>query len=285
MYIIAEIGINHNGDLALAKEMIDMAKGCGANAVKFQKRTIDVVYTPEFLSGPRETPPGVMKKLPFGGTTQRQQKEALELSQLDYDLIDMHCRTIGIDWFGSAWDLESLLFLNSYHPPYHKIASPMLTNLGFIEEVAKLGIKTIISTGMSLLQDIQNAVNIFDNHGTDFVLMHCISIYPCPPDMCNVGRIKYLQEQFPGIEIGYSGHESGISPTLAAIALGATYIERHITLDRTMYGSDQSASLEPKGLARVAEYAREIEKCLTPSIEMHPKESANAKKLRYWEVA
>lgn len=283
MHIIAEIGINHNGDLQLAKDMISEAKACGADAVKFQKRDINTVYTPEFLDSHRDTPPGVLKKLPNGGTTQREQKTALEFGWDEYDEIDRHCKAVDIEWFASAWDVESLFFLESYHPPYHKIASPMLTHLNFVAEVAKTGRRVIMSTGMSNGKEVADALHVLRNNGgKNPVLMHCVSIYPCPPKLTNLMEIQTLVES--GYEVGYSGHESGTTPTLVAMALGARYIERHFTLDRAMYGSDQSSSLEPAGLRRICECARVIEDCLlTPAARPHPEELENAKKLRYWE--
>ena len=283
MYIIAEIGINHNGDINLAKDMISQAKACGADAVKLQKRDINTVYTPEFLDSPRETPPGVLKKLPNGGTTQREQKAALEFSWDEYDEIDRHCKAVDIEWFGSAWDVESLFFLESYHPPFHKIASPMITSHNFVAEVAKMKRAIIMSTGMSTGKQITDALSVIRNNGWfDIILMHCVSIYPCPPKLTNLMEIQALSDY--GYQVGYSGHESGTTPTLVAMALGARYIERHFTIDRSMYGSDQSASLEPAGLRRICECARVIEDCLlTPAARPHPQEMENAKKLRYWE--
>lgn len=288
MYIIAEIGINHNGDIEIAKDLINMAYGCGADAVKFQKRTITEVYTKEFLSSPRVTEPGAMLKLPNGGTTQGHQKEALEFGWEEYDTIDHHCKILGIDWFGSAWDLESLHFLNSYSPPYHKIASAMLTNRQFLLHVASCRRPVILSTGMSTIKEILKAVRIFRDANIELVVMHCVSVYPCEDEDCNVRNIEHLAGMLPGVKIGYSGHERGIQPTLAAVALGAEYIERHITLDRSMYGSDQSASLERRGLCRIIEYAKQIEKALGKPgrCNVSDKELAVAKKLRtgpFWE--
>jgi N-acetylneuraminate synthase len=278
MYIIAEVGINANGDVKIAKELINMAYGCGANAVKFQKRQIDTVYTREFLAEPRESP---------WGSTQGDQKHGLEFGWDEYDEIDRHCRTLGIDWFGSAWDMESLYFLDQYTPKYHKIASPMLTNKEFLNMVAGLKRPVILSTGMSTTQQILDAVQIFRDAKIKTIVMHCVSIYPCPDEDCNIRQVEHLAGMLPDCEVGYSGHERGIQPTLAAIALGATYIERHITLDRTMYGSDQSASIERRGLCRIVEYAKQIGQCLGKAgrIEVHPKELESAAKLRYWEAS
>ena len=276
MYFIAEIGINHNGDIAIAKELINMAKGCGANAVKFQKRTIDQVYTEEFLQEPRKSP---------WGENQRAQKEGLELGWDDYDEIDRHCKTLNIDWFASSWDIESLHFIDSFHPPYHKIASAFVTNRPFLQSVASLGRPVIMSTGMSTTQQILDAVRIFRDAHVKLVVMHAVSVYPCEDEDCNIRNVEHLAGMIPDVKVGYSGHERGIQPTLAAIALGAEYIERHITLDRTMYGSDQSASLERRGLCRIIEYGHQIKRCLgTPGlVKRSEAEMAVAKKLRYWE--
>ena len=279
MYYIAEIGINHNGDIELAKNLITMAKGCGADAVKFQKRTIDVVYDRDFLDSPRNSP---------WGTTQYDQKKGLEFGYNEYDAIDQHCKLLDIDWFGSAWDLKSLYFLDGYDPPYHKVASAMLTNTGFLEHVAKIGRPVILSTGMSTTKEILRAVQILrDANVPKLVLMHCVSVYPCNDEDCNIRNVEHLAGMFPDVEIGYSGHERGIMPSLTAIALGANYIERHITLDRTMYGSDQAASLERRGLARLIEYGNQVKKCLgKPGLTKRSgAEMDVAKKLRYWEVA
>jgi len=279
MFIIAELGINHSGDLKTALQMIKVAKECGADAVKFQKREITKVYTPAFLDAPRESP---------WGHTQRDQKQGLELSAEEYAQINMYCDEIGIKWFGSAWDLASLSFLSSYSPPYHKVASPMLTNLEFITEVAKLGKKTFIGTGMSDFYDIDKAVDIFYEHACPVVLMHCVSQYPCPDSLLNLRMITTLQDRYgnkPWVEIGYSGHEAGVMPSVAAILLGAKYVERHFTLDRTMYGSDQAASLEPKGLKRLVEYGRQAEEALGHGQKIITiGEQENSKKLRYWEA-
>lgn len=283
MYIIAEIGINANGDLKLAKDMISEAKACGADAVKFQKRSIDIVYTPEFLDSPRETTAGVLAKLPYGGKTQREQKVALEFTWDEYDEIDRHCKTVGIDWFGSAWDVESLHFLEMYRPKYHKIASPMVTNLAFVHEVAKLKRRVIMSTGMSMPADIHQALEIIKRSGQQPILMHCVSEYPTDPGHTYLMEISALKDY--GYEVGYSGHESGTTPTIAAVGVGATYIERHFTLDRAMYGSDQPASLEPDGFRRIAACSRIAEMCLQYRPEGHvtDQEMENASKMRYWE--
>jgi N-acetylneuraminate synthase len=275
MFIIAEGGINHNGDIDLCKKMITMAKGCGANAFKLQKRTVSVVYHKKFLDSPRQSP---------WGRTQGQQKRGLEFGWQEYDRINQHCINLDIPWFASAWDQEALSFIDSYHVPYHKIAGAMITNVDFLHAVAKLKKKTFISTAMCELPDVIRAVDIFKSHDTPIVLMHCVGLYPCPDDLINVSMIQHYKGMFPDIEIGYSGHETGLYPTIAAMTLGAQYIERHITLDRAMYGSDQAASIEAPGLAKLVEVGKIIEKCLGDGKKTFGEaEYEVAKKLRYWE--
>lgn len=275
MKLIGEIGINANGDVNIAKQMINMAKGCGCWAVKFQKRTISKVYSQEFLESPRQSP---------WGSTQGTQKLALEFNREDYQKINYHCKVIGIPWFASAWDTESLDFLESFDPPFHKIASPMITHIPFVRAVASLGRPTFVSTGMSKIEDILAVYDIFTQQKCEFIIMHCVSEYPCPDEYCNIEMVVRLAETFPDIKVGYSGHEVGIMPSLVAVAFGADYIERHITLDRSMYGSDQSASLEARGITRLVEYARQIEQCIGDGKKvLLPQESENAKKLRYFE--
>ena len=237
-FIIAEIGINHNGDIEIAKQMIDMAKDLGCDAVKFQKRTVDLIYTKEFLDSPRESP---------WGETQRAQKEGLEFGQAEYDIINDYCKQRNFDWFASAWDIPSQLFLRQYDLKYNKVASPMLTNPPLLEVIAEEKKPTFISTGMSDLVDVDQAVEIFRKYSCPFVLMHCVSTYPCEIEDCNLEVIKTLRERYH-CPVGYSGHEVGILPSVLAVSLGAVAIERHITLDRALYGSDQAASLEKRGM-------------------------------------
>jgi len=249
VFIIAEIGINHNGDINIAKKLIKKAHTAGCDAIKFQKRTIDIVYSKEDLDRPRESP---------WGTTNRQQKMGLEFGTAEYDKIDEYCRKLGIDWFASAWDIPSQLFLRKYNLKYNKVASAMLTDRDLLQTIAEEGRYTFISTGMSTMKQIGKAVQIFKDVDCPFELMHCNSSYPMQPEDANLLMINTLKRTF-GRKIGYSGHEVGIIITCAAVALGATSIERHITLDRSMYGSDQSASLEIGGLNRLVSYIREIE--------------------------
>lgn len=274
--IIAEIGINHNGDLNIAKELIDMAKKSGCDAVKFQKRTIDLVYTEELLASYRESP---------WGTTQRAQKEGLEFNKADYDEIDKYCKQQDISWFASAWDIPSQHFLRQYNLKYNKIASAMLTNIDFIKQVAIEKKHTFVSTGMSNYDDIDLAVEIFTKNNCPITLMHTVSTYPSKEEELNLLVIKSLQERYR-VPVGYSGHESSVSPSVMAVMLGAVAIERHITLDRAMYGSDQAASLEKEGLDRMVGMIRKIPTVLGDGIKrFESPERAVAKKLRYWEEA
>ena len=237
-YFIAEIGINHNGDIKIAKDLIKIAKDAGCDAVKFQKRTVDLVYSKEKLASFRESP---------WGTTERQQKQGLEFGEKEYDEIDSFCKKINIDWFASAWDLNSQNFLKKYDLKYNKIASAMIIDLNFLKVVASEKKHTFISTGMCEIEDIDKAVSIFKENNCSFELMHCVSTYPTKDEDNNLNVIRTLREKFK-CNVGFSGHEGGVVVTIAAAALGATSIERHITLNRSMYGSDQAASLEPSGL-------------------------------------
>jgi len=248
-FLIAEIGINHNGDMAIAKEIMDAAADAGFDAVKFQKRTVDAVYTKDYLDGPRESP---------WGTTQREQKEGLEFGATEYDEIDAYCREKGLQWTASCWDLGSLDFLRKYDPPFHKIASPMLGHIPLLRETAKDGKKTFISTGMSKLEEIDEVMEIFSQANCPVELMHCNSTYPMQAEDANLLCIPMLRERY-GVDVGYSGHETSlVTVCVAATALGATSIERHVTIDRTMYGSDQAASIETKALRSLVSAVRTI---------------------------
>jgi N-acetylneuraminate synthase len=236
-FLIAEIGINHNGDLKIAKKLIDHASEANFDAVKFQKRDIETVYTKEYLDEVRKSP---------WGNTQREQKNGLEFSENDYDVIDNYCKKKNIEWFASAWDLKSQKFLQKYKLKYNKVASPMLGNLPLLKAIAEEKKYTFISTGMSTLEEIDKVVNIFKEKNCPFELMHCNSSYPMKDTDANLSCIKTLTQRY-NCKVGYSGHENSlISISVIAVALGATSIERHITLDRTMYGSDQAASIESK---------------------------------------
>lgn len=271
IFITGEIGLNHNGDLNIAKQMIDVAKKAGCDAVKFQKRTIDKVYTQEFLNSKRESP---------WGHTQREQKEGLEFNAAQYGEIDKYCKEVGIEWYASAWDIESLKFLSMFNRKYNKIAAAMTIDKEFVKAVAKEGRYTFISTGMSDIAMIDEVVGIFRSASCPFELMHCISIYPMPDEKANLKCIETLRRRY-NCDVGYSGHESGLAISYAAAALGITSLERHFTLDRTMYGSDQSASLEPNGLAMLVGAIRKIELAMGDGMLRYDKdEIANAMKLR-----
>jgi len=273
IFLIAEIGINHNGDLAIAKELILKAKSAGFDAVKFQKRDIDTVYSEEVLSQFRESP---------FGTTQRDQKEGLEFSKSDYDEIDKYCREVGILWSASAWDNFSQEFLSSYKLSFNKIASAMATNQEFLNLVAEEKKPTFVSTGMCTMKQIKNIVEIFLSKNCPLVLMHTNSEYPSPEENLNLSMINTLKNEF-GVPIGYSGHEVSVSPSYAAVALGAVAVERHITLDRSMYGSDQSASLEPIAFERLVSMIRKFEQIIGDGVKKITEgEKEVAKKLRYW---
>jgi len=252
IYVIAEIGINHNGDLGIAKSLIDVAANAGCDAVKFQKRTIDKVYTQELLNSPRESP---------WGKTQRDQKQGLEFGEAEYREIDRYFKEKEIDWFASAWDVDSQEFLRQFDCPHNKIASAMLVDKKFLRAVASEGKHTFISTGMSTMDEIGNAVAIFREAGCPFELMHCVSTYPMKDEDANLCCIATLRDRFQ-CDVGYSGHEVGLAVSYAAAALGITSLERHITLDRAMYGSDQAASVEPAGLRQLVGAVRKIERAM-----------------------
>jgi len=271
IFIIAEIGINHNGDLGIAKQLIDVAKLAGADAVKFQKRTVDLVYTKELLDSFRESP---------WGTTQRVQKEGLEFGLEEYKEIDAYCKGKGIEWFASAWDLESQKFLRQFNLKYNKIASAMIVYEDLLKEVAKEKKHTFISTGMSDFKQIDCAVEIFKKANCPFELMHCVSTYPMMDEDANLNCIKVLRERYQ-CNVGYSGHEVGLAVSYGAAALGISSLERHITLDRAMYGSDQAASVETIGFLQLVGAVRKIEKSLGNGEKiMNHKEITIAKKLR-----
>lgn len=247
--IIAELGINHNGKLETVEELIYTAKECGADLVKFQKRSLDRVYSKEELDKYRESP---------WGTTNRQQKEGLEFSKVDYDEIAKYCKRFDIGWFASPWDLESVEFLKQYNLPYNKIASAMLGHKDLLKAIAIQKKYTFISTGMHTLDEIQLAYNIFIDAGCPFELVYCNSQYPQPDNELNLRCIQTLKSRFE-CEVGYSSHSTGIMAPVLAAALGAISVEAHLTLDRAMYGSDQAASLEPHGFSKMVEYIRYTE--------------------------
>ncbi len=247
-FFIAEVGINHNGDLGICKELIDVAKDAGFNAVKFQKRNINLVYTEEFLNSPRTSP---------WGNTQRHQKLALEFGIEEYKVIDCYCKEKGIEWFASAWDIKSQEFLRNFNTKFNKVASPMIKYTELLNEIASEKKYTFISTGMSDLKDIDAAVEIFKSFDCPFELMHAVSTYPMKDEDANLNCINTLKKRY-NCKVGYSGHEVGIAVSLGAVALGISSLERHITLDRAMYGSDQAASVEPAGVKSLISSAKKI---------------------------
>lgn len=271
VFIIAEIGINHNGDLKIAKDLIRQATSAGCDAVKFQKRDIDIVYTQEFLDSPRESP---------WGTTQRDQKAGLEFGKAEFDVIDEYCKKLGIEWFASAWDMNSLAFLDQYDCKYSKIASAMLVSEPFLRAVASRKRHTFISTAMSTMEQIGNAVSIFREMDCPFELMHCVGTYPMKIEHANLRCIETLRQTF-NCPVGYSGHETGVAISAGAVMLGVSSLERHITLDRAMYGSDQAASLEGAGIHQLCRYTRILEAAMGDGVKrILPEEAAVATKLR-----
>lgn len=274
IFIIGEIGLNHNGDTNIAKKLIDAAVSCGCDAVKFQKRNPDVCVPEEQKNILRETPWGLITYLEY--------RKHVEFGEKEYDEIDVYCKAKGILWFASAWDIDSQRFLRKYNLNYNKIASPMLTHVELLNEVASEKRHTLISTGMSTMDEIDNAISIFRAHRCPFTLMACTSTYPCDISECNVRLVETLASRYPdSLGVGYSGHEKGYLATTLAVAFGATYIEKHITLDRTMWGSDHAASLGPDGLHRLCRDARNVLKILGSGVKViYTSEEPIRKKLR-----
>jgi len=271
IFIVAEIGINHNGDMSTCKGLIDIASESGCNAVKFQKRDINKVYTQEFLDSPRESPWGV---------TQREQKSGLEFGIDEYKEIDQYCKEKDIDWFASAWDLNSQKFLQQFNCKYNKVASAMIIYEDLLRMIAQEGRHTFISTGMTTYDDIQKTVDIFRVAGCPFELMHTVSTYPMKVENANLNMINTLRDKFQ-CNVGYSGHEVGLAISYAAAALNITSLERHITLDRAMYGSDQSASVEPQGFRQLVSSVRVIEEAMGDGVKYFiEEEEPIAKNLR-----
>jgi len=271
IFIIAEIGINHNGDIQIAKDLMKVAKDAGCDAVKFQKRSVDLVYSKEVLDSPRESP---------WGTTQRDQKNGLEFGLEKYKEIDQYCMELGIEWFASAWNIESQKFLRQFDCKYNKIASAMIVHEDFLKEVASEGKYTFISTGMCEYSDIDKAISIFQEAHCPFELMHSVSTYPMEDEDANLKCIITLKEKY-GCNVGYSGHEVGLAVSFAAAGLGISSLERHITLSRAMYGSDQAASVEPAGLRSLVGAVKKIEKAMGNGVKgVIKKEIPIAKKLR-----
>ena len=252
-FVIAEIGINHNGDIEIAKKLVDMAFDAGCDAVKFQKRSIEKVYSQKILDSPRDSP---------WGTTQREQKSGLEFSEKEYQIIDNYCKRKKIPWFVSCWDTESQIRMRDFKTKFNKVASAMLVHEKLLKLIAEEKKYTFISTGMSTMKDIEKAVKIFRKYDCPFELMHTHSTYPMPTEEANLRVIQTLGKKFK-CKVGYSGHETGsYQLAMVAVTLGATSIERHITLNRAMYGSDQAASLEKAGLIRMVRDIRAIDKIL-----------------------
>jgi len=271
-FIIGEIGINHNGDIDIAKKLIDIASAAGCDAVKFQKRNPDVCVPEHQKSVMRDTPWGTMTYIDY--------KHRIEFGKEEYDEIDKHCKDRDILWSASPWDLDSLQFLDQYALPFIKLPSAMLTNDDLLLASCKTGKKVILSTGMSTVDEIDHAVDLLKKNSKDFAILHCVSSYPAPMDELNLSCIKTLKDRYD-CEVGYSGHEFRLNPSVAAIYLGATIIERHITLNRNMWGTDQMCSVEPQGLIKLVIGIRDLEKCFgNGSISVSESEKQIRKKLR-----
>ena len=260
VYIIAEIGINHNGDLEIAKKLIDIAKVAGCNAVKFQKRNPDICVPEHQKSVQRDTPWGRMSYLEY--------KYKVEFGKEEYDIIDDYCKKRDIAWSASPWDLDSLNFLNQYDLPFIKIPSALLTDLALLKESAQKSKKLIISTGMSTIEEIDKSVAAIQqsNPNCELAILHCNSTYPAPNEDLNLNCIQTLKEKYQ-CEVGYSGHEFGLTTTIASVCLGARIIERHITLDRTMWGTDQMCSVEPQGLIKLVRGVKELSMALGDGVK------------------
>jgi N-acetylneuraminate synthase len=270
-YVIAEIGINHNGDLGIAKQMIDAAVHAGADAVKFQKRTPDVATPADQQQQMRETPWGYITYLDY--------RYKVEFDEAQYAEIDKHCREKGIAWMVSVWDEPSVDFMEKFDTPAYKIPSASLTDAKLIRKARATGKPLILSSGMSTMEQIKKGVEVASEK--DLLLMHCTSTYPCEPDELNLKMVETLRHEFPALPIGYSGHEVGLVPSAVAVALGACMIERHLTLDRAMWGSDQAASVEPGGFERLVKYIRVTEAALGDGVKkVYDSEKGSMKKLR-----
>ncbi len=268
-YIVAEIGINHNGDIDLAKKLIDLAQAARCNAVKFQKRTVEVVYSAEELAKPRESP---------FGTTNGDLKHALEFGLAQYQEIDRNCKELGIAWFASCWDEQSVDFIDQFHVPCYKIASASLTDDNLLRHTRAKGRPIILSTGMSTVEEIDHAVEVLGKK--DLIILHAMSTYPAHYGELNLRVIPMLRRRY-GVPAGYSGHETGLPSSLAAASLGACIVERHITLDRAMWGSDHAASLEPNGITRLVRDIRVIESAMGDGVKrVIEREKPILKKLR-----
>ena len=270
-YVIAEIGINHNGELDIAKKMIDAAVHAGANAVKFQKRTPDVATPSEQKNQMRETPWGYITYLEY--------RHKVEFNEEQYREIDDYCRERKIDWMVSLWDEPSVDFMEKFDTPAYKVPSASLTDFNLIRKARATGRPLILSSGMSTMEQIKKGIEVAGEK--DLVMMHCTSTYPCEPEELNLKMVETLRREFPNLPIGYSGHEVGLVPTAIAIAFGACVVERHLTLDRAMWGSDQAASVEPAGFERLVKYIRVAEASLGDGVKrVYESEKGSMKKLR-----
>jgi N-acetylneuraminate synthase len=270
-FVIAEIGINHNGDIGIAKQMIDAAVHAGANAVKFQKRTPDVATPPDQQKQMRETPWGYITYLDY--------RYKVEFNEEQYCEIDKHCKEKGIAWLVSVWDEPSVEFMEKFDTPAYKIPSASLTDGKLIRKARATGKPLILSSGMSTMEQIKRGVEVAGEH--NLILMHCTSTYPCEPEELNLKMVDTLRREFPNLPIGYSGHEVGLVPSAVAVALGACMVERHLTLDRAMWGSDQAASVEPGGFERLVKYIRVTEAALGDGVKkVYESEKGSLKKLR-----
>lgn len=270
-FVIAEIGINHNGDIEIAKRMIDAAVHAGVDAVKFQKRTPEVCTPPEQQTQMRETPWGYITYLDY--------RKRVEFDEKQYREIDAYCRQKGIAWMVSVWDEPSVEFMEQFDTPAYKIPSASLTDHKLIQCARSTGRPLILSTGMSTMEQIHKGARIAGEN--DLVLMHCTSTYPCEPEELNLKMIETLRREFPNVPVGYSGHEVGLVPSAVAVALGASMVERHLTLDRAMWGSDQAASVEPGGFERLIKYIRVSEAALGDGVKkVYESEQPSLKRLR-----
>lgn len=270
-YIIGEIGINHNGDIDVAKKLMEVAKKSGADAVKFQKRTPELCVPEHQRSQMRDTPWGYITYLDY--------RYKVEFDEEAYTEIDRFAKEIGIDWFASSWDIPSLEFIERFNPPAHKLPSALLTDLELLRAYRDTGKPLIVSTGMSTLDEIKIALELIGEE--NLILCHTTSSYPCPPEELNLRMIQTLRDMTSLCPIGYSGHEVGLVPSAIAVALGGCLVERHITLDRAMWGSDQSASVEPQGLASLVKYIRVTERSLGDGVKrVYDSELSSLSKLR-----
>lgn len=271
VYIIAEAGINHNGSLETAQQLIQAAAAAGCDAVKFQKRTPELCTPKDQWHLERDTPWGRMTYINY--------RKMIEFGQEEYVAIDQYCRELGIDWFVSCWDEEAVGFIEQFNPGLYKLASASLTDMSLIEKVKDTGRPFILSTGMSTMNEINEAVMRFESD--KMMIAHATSAYPCAPEELNLQMLRSLAHEYPGIPIGYSGHETGLATTLAAVAMGACFVERHFTLDRAMWGSDQAASVEPQGMQRMVKDIRDIEKAMGDGIKrVYDSEMGAMKRLR-----